>query len=371
MITKPQPIFESFSSKTGEVDLAKGIAYGVKVVGFVSKNKRYYKPAALQQAVPLYEGIKVYFDHVEDKDAKLGRKFGEKFGVLRKVHFVENAGLFADLHFNPKHQYAEQFVWDANNDPESLGLSHHATTLTARSRDRHNRTVVEQIVKVKSVDVVPDPATTQSLFESTDMDSKEMPDGMPDGITANPVNMMLKTMAGKIGELAEGEGDDDSKMKSLAEMVGKQDKLMSMLAANKEACDSSGKCVPPSEKREGEEHESVIAGLRKELAGLKNLLENRNEADKKSTLKASVETALEAAGLDASNRDHVSDIFAGQLLATESVELRTQMIEERAKLVGAGRSKLPTKPKSAGATFRESTGDSEPKDAASFVKSLR
>lgn len=365
MSAKPRPIFESFGSKTGEVDLTKGIAYGVKVVGFVSKNGRYYKPSALQQAVPLYEGIKVYFDHVEDKDAKLGRKFGEKFGVLRKVHFVENAGVFADLHFNPKHQYAEQFAWDANNDPESLGLSHHATTLTARSRDRHNRTVVEQIVKVKSVDVVPDPATTQSLFESTDMDPKEM----PDGTAADPVQMMLNTMASEMATIAESEGDGASKMGKLADMIRKQDKLMSMLMPARENVDPKpeGDMKPDM----AESTDPTIVSLQNQIAKLTTIIESRNESDKKATLKSSVETALEAAGLDASNREHVSDLFAGQLLATESVEVRTQMIEERAKMVGVGKRKLPTTPKSTGATFQESTNNDAPKDPASFVKSLR
>lgn len=363
-----QIIVESFGSKTGTIDALKGVAYGVKVVGFVSKNNRYYKPSALRSAVPLYEGVKVYLDHEEEGKNKLGRKILDKFGVLRNVRFEENLGIFADLHFNPKHAYAESFAWDAENDAESLGLSHHASTLTARGRDREGRIVIEQIVKVKSVDIVPDPATTQSLFESDEMDDNK--NGMPDG--ADPIKMMLKAMSTKIAEIAEGEGDGDSKMKSMAEMIGKQDKLMSLLVPAKEQCDSNGVCIPPSEKKEGDDHESVnpeIASLKSEIAGLKTLLESRVATDEKAALKTVIEGELKTAGLDVSNPIHVSDIFAGQLLATESVDIRSAMITERAALVGAAKRKLPTKPTSAAATVLEST--EAPTSAVDFVKSLR
>ncbi|NMC21798.1 MAG: hypothetical protein GYA33_15415, partial [Thermogutta sp.] len=70
---------------------------------------------------------------------------------------------FADLRFNPKHELAQRLVWDAEHAPRNLGLSH---SVLAKTRREGGRTVVEEIERVLSVDVVADPAGTQGLFES-------------------------------------------------------------------------------------------------------------------------------------------------------------------------------------------------------------
>ena len=367
-------LVETFSPNAQQVDAERGIVRGVKVVGFISKNNRYYKPSTLRAAAPLYESAKVYFDHAEPEQTKLGRKFTDKFGVLRNVHFVENAGLFADLHFNPMHNLAKTFVWEALNDAESLGLSHHATTITARNRDSAGRVVIEQIVKVKSVDIVTDPATTRSLFESETMN-----DSMPTGEGADPVQMMLNAMATKMKEIAESEGDGETKMQSLASMIGKQDKLMSMLPTKQAASESaaastagaSGATVAASESVNQGSDNAEIVQLKESVAKLTTALESRNEADRKASLKTVVESELAAAGLKANDPKHVSGLFAAQLLATESVDVRSALISERVALLGVPKpSALPTKPTSsaAPATVLESA---KPTDAKSFVAGLR
>ena len=73
-------------------------------------------------------------------------------------------GLFADFHFNPKHALAEQLLWDAEHAPENVGFSHNVEARTSR---RGEEVVVEAILRVQSVDLVADPATTRGLFEST------------------------------------------------------------------------------------------------------------------------------------------------------------------------------------------------------------
>ncbi len=144
------------------VEPQQGIIRGVKILGVESRNGRTYLDQALQGAVGLYENAKVNVNH--PRDNPLGpRDYRDRIGVIRNVAARPGEGLFADFHFNPKHALAEQLAWDAEHAPQNLGFSHNVQARTAR---RGDRTVVEAILKVQSVDLVADPATTQGLFES-------------------------------------------------------------------------------------------------------------------------------------------------------------------------------------------------------------
>lgn len=155
-------LFEFFDNRGAplRVDRPRAVLRGVKVLGTVSKNGREYSAAALAGAVPLYEGAKVNVNHAPG-DPNAPRDYRDRIGCLRGAR-AANDGLYADLHFNPKHALAEQLLWDAEHAPENVGLSHHVRAKTALV---DGRTVVEQIVKVHSVDLVADPATTHGLFE--------------------------------------------------------------------------------------------------------------------------------------------------------------------------------------------------------------
>ena len=72
---------------------------------------------------------------------------------------LSEGGLFANLHFNPRHVLAEQLIWDAENAPQNVGFSHARADLIRRN----GREVVESIDKVLSVDLVANPATTGGL----------------------------------------------------------------------------------------------------------------------------------------------------------------------------------------------------------------
>lgn len=140
-----------------------GVIRGVKILGVESRNGRTYLPTTLAEAARLYEEAKVNVNH--PKGNPLGaRDYQERIGVLRGVEARPEEGLFADLHFNPKHALAEQLMWDAEHMPQNVGFSHNVQARTAR---RGDRVVVEAIMKVESVDLVADPATTRGLFEST------------------------------------------------------------------------------------------------------------------------------------------------------------------------------------------------------------
>ena len=143
------------------VDRDCGVIHGVKILGLKSRNGRTYLPEALGRATTLYENAKVNVNHPKGSPTQ-PRDYQDRIGVIRNVTLRRGEGLFADLHFNPKHVLAEQLAWDAANSPQNVGFSHNVQAKTAR---RGDSLVVEDIIGVQSVDLVADPATTDGLFE--------------------------------------------------------------------------------------------------------------------------------------------------------------------------------------------------------------
>ena len=146
----------------GRIDRRRGIISGVKILGLTSRNNRRYPLETLEAAIPLYQNAKVNLNHPEHNPTE-PRRYQDRFGLVRNVRIVPNEGLFADFHFNPKHQYAEQLLWDAENSPENVGFSHNIEAEVVQENDGM---LVKKILAVRSVDLVADPATTQGLFES-------------------------------------------------------------------------------------------------------------------------------------------------------------------------------------------------------------
>ncbi len=172
---------EEFTTNRGvtlDVDEANGVVHNVKVLGMHSVNGRKYPKKVIEAARHKYEGAKVNVDHARnDHDP---RRYSDRFGRLSGVRCKED-GLYADLHYNPKHQLAEQFAWDARHAPENVGLSH---VIEATAKRSNGEMTVEEISRVVSVDIVADPATTKSLFESQQHNTEDDP--MPE-ITVDAV----------------------------------------------------------------------------------------------------------------------------------------------------------------------------------------
>jgi hypothetical protein len=169
-------------------DAKEGVIRGVKIVGLESRNNRRYLPEAVRQAIHLYEGVKVNVNHPKGHPGA-PRDYQDRLGCLRNVRF-EETGLYGDLFFNPHHPVAEQLVWDALHAPENVGLSHNVQARTAREGDM---VVVEEIGHVHSVDLVADPATTTSLFES----------GLPRALSAESAGRLVAWLCSEFPELAE------------------------------------------------------------------------------------------------------------------------------------------------------------------------
>jgi hypothetical protein len=142
------------------VDREAGVIRHVKILGFESANGRRYLPEAVKRAQPEYEGRSVRCDHPRKPEDS--REVDDVFGWLRDTTLEED-GLYGDLHYLKSHPMAQRVCEAAERNPGLFGLSHNAQ---GDGETINGVFVVREIVEVRSVDLVADPATTRGLFES-------------------------------------------------------------------------------------------------------------------------------------------------------------------------------------------------------------
>lgn len=158
---KPTQLTEAVCLELTEgIDTDAGIIRGVKVLGRESKNGRIYTDRAMDQAAAMYEGIRVNIDHPGND--RSDRRVSDRFGWLENSR-RKGDGVFADLHYLKTHSQAAVVAEAAERHPEAFGLSHNAEGHVEHKRGKQ---IVQEIHTVKSVDLVSDPATVSTLFES-------------------------------------------------------------------------------------------------------------------------------------------------------------------------------------------------------------
>ena len=161
MMSNMTTIYERTASlpKQGDASADSPVVSGVKVLGIESKNGRKYPIEVMRKALKQYEGAIVNIDHPAGSEP---RSYEDRFGRLTNAR-METDGIYADLAYNPKHPLAEGFQWWVKNDPKAIGLSHNAQAKTKMNQEGVEE--IEEIVKVDSVDLVAEPATTAGLME--------------------------------------------------------------------------------------------------------------------------------------------------------------------------------------------------------------
>lgn len=162
-------LLEITFSDNPTVDRDAGVIRGVKVLGRTSRNGREYSDRALAEAARFYEGIGVNLNHPDRRETAIERPVEAGFGWLAAIE-VKADGVYGDLHFLKSHPQAAVIVEAAERNPKRFGLSHNAEGRIAR---KEGRNVVESIEKVRSVDVVQNPATNSGLFESKEHTMKK------------------------------------------------------------------------------------------------------------------------------------------------------------------------------------------------------
>lgn len=321
-------------NKPGVVDRNKCIVYGVKVLGFSSMNGRIYDPKAIRDAVPLYENAPVNKDH--KTEAPL---FSDRLGWLQNVRFTSE-GLYADFRYNPHADGIDSFLWFAeNNGLGDVGFSHLVSGKSIPDQDGTERVV--RIDRVRSVDLVANPATTTTIFESKEIAMKndkmmteenpvkemykeEVPDAAPTEAPAaapaqeEPASDMLK----KIMEICVGPGEGSAKGKMILDLIAAATGLggdMTSETADVTGNPTSG--TPAQAKADDSEEgpsEDELEESLKELEGLRKWkAEKLNEEKILSLLK---ESKLEA-----------TPVFVKQLSAIGET-MWAEAIEDRKKV---------------------------------------
>jgi|GEM_PF-6385340 hypothetical protein len=255
------------------VDRAKSIVYGVKVLGFNSQNGRVYERQAIQEAMHMYNQCPVNKDHITDAPS-----FSDRIGWLSNPR-LEADGLYADFHYNPHAEGVDSFLWFAeNNGLGDIGFSHMVQGKWTLDPDGTERVV--RIDRVKSVDLVANPATTKNIFESEvpDKISRLRDEGYPqDQAVAIALDMARR---GDIGEQPEKNMDATKMMQEenpVKEMYKEGDDLALADATPPASQDSSSAAEPDMELFHklmsvvnGEQTNEEKCGKVLEMLGLKN-----------------------------------------------------------------------------------------------------
>jgi hypothetical protein len=282
-------LLEVFSSDAAtRVDRGQGIIYGVRILGPVSRNKRKYTPAAISRAKPLYEGKAVNANHERRTDAT--RPIEDVVGWLRNVR-EENGGLTGDLHLLKSDPRAEKICEAAERNPTLFGLSHDADGKWVM-RDGYQ--IVEEIERVRSVDIVSDPATTRSLFESYQQGENPMdPATTVTSPTPGGGDTTWQIFVTKAEEIYNGDGDASSKVKGISNILRTLLKVADQLdlvnsGGNKPAGDAPPATSTPEACADKKLPESFV-----ELQAKVKWLESEKEARTLlETAKVPVESAL-------------------------------------------------------------------------------
>jgi hypothetical protein len=149
-----------YLGKSAQVDTESGVLRNVKLLGEKSRNNRKYTQRAMQDAVPKYEGKKIYIDHPPDSTGD--RSMDRWAGTVQNAHY-ESDGIYGDVKLRKKSGYFEGILEAAQEFPNDVGFSHVAEGESRMDKDTE---IVESIREVFSVDLVTDPATTSGFFES-------------------------------------------------------------------------------------------------------------------------------------------------------------------------------------------------------------
>lgn len=144
-------------------DAAGGVVYGVKLLGKQSLNGRRYAESAIREAFGQVERTPSYIDHPPGERNE--RSVTERFGRFAGPYYDADGTLCArEFRFNPRHDFARDFLWLLENAPADVGFSINATATGSVGSD--GTACVTGFRKIHSFDVVDRPATTGGMFAS-------------------------------------------------------------------------------------------------------------------------------------------------------------------------------------------------------------
>lgn len=252
-----------------KVDRERGIIHRAKMIGTISRNKGEYPLPTLHEARDLYEGAKCNTNHPDRANPAADRDTDDRLGIFRNVT-VESDGTYGDLHVLKSHPMAER-VFEAAENPElvdAFGFSHNAHTIREQAPDGH--VIHKRITRVRSVDLVADPATTKSIFESeSPMEPNDPTLGGTQiadptatnaaepaaAVEAEPLDQVLDSIQSKYLPKIRAAADKAERKKIAAEMAKKIDDAVKLFADE----DQDGASVEADDPQSGPTSECMAA----------------------------------------------------------------------------------------------------------------
>ena len=158
------------------LDRERNIIRGISLLSTVSRNGRRYTEEALKKAIPLFEGAKTFANHPKPAERGEVRDVRDLIGRCFNIRYEEGK-LKGDLEVLESHK---DWVFPlAEQASDLVGLS-----INARGKVRlsDEGEVVEEIVLVRSVDLVSEPAATINLFESREKGLRAMVDELVEAL---------------------------------------------------------------------------------------------------------------------------------------------------------------------------------------------
>jgi len=139
----------------------------VVLLGSSSKNNHIYTEGCKARAVGMYEGAKAFVNHPSSEEEKTGRRDVRNLaGQFTNPRFID--GKIRATFKGLNNESGKLFVEIAESMPNIAGMSHNAI---GKWRSEDGKRIVEDITRVFSVDLVADPAQTQGMFESEQLNS--------------------------------------------------------------------------------------------------------------------------------------------------------------------------------------------------------
>jgi hypothetical protein len=202
--------YHPLEKSTGKVDRSGPypVVRGVLLCGRESKAKRRYRDTAFED-LALYENKPGYSGHHKgpgnpDPDKRLcwyENVRRDELGLPR-----------GDMGFNPKHPMTEKTLWEIENKPEFVKLSHVADVEYEKGADGKPKVSADgfldvvKIHRIDSIDIVTNAGTTNTIFEDA------------------PVAMTMKVWGKKVAPFLEI--DDQIKLRELVKEEGMGDMPM-------------------------------------------------------------------------------------------------------------------------------------------------
>lgn len=150
-----------------DVDASRRVVRHLALTGTASRNGYAYAPEALREAVPLYENKPVFLDHAASTRRPFERSTRDLAGSIVNVRF-DGTRIRGDVVLLDT-EAGRIFLALAEARHLPVGMSH--VVLARKNADRSR---VEKIEEVVSVDAVVYPATTTTLREQTETCSEEI-----------------------------------------------------------------------------------------------------------------------------------------------------------------------------------------------------